>query len=251
MNSRLAVSLIGRGEPLTLLHGWGMDAAVFAPLCQELEARALVQSVDLPGYGASEWEPGLSFQDQAALIATRVRDGRLLGWSMGGLYALEMLRQNPTQFSELILVCSNPCFVARDDWPCAVEASVFDAFGESLNQGWHGTIKRFLALQLLGDEQARPLLRSLMKQIQTGGEPRPEALRFGLELLKSTDSRKQLSELKIPVKMIFGTRDALVPAAIGKEISKVNPRIQVEFLAGAAHAPFLSHTARFASLILP
>ena len=42
-----------------------------------------------------------------------------------------------------------------------------------------------------------------------------------------------------------GERDAMVPAGVAKEILKVNPQIQVELVANAAHAPLLSHPDRF------
>ena len=53
----------------------------------------------------------------------------------------------------------------------------------------------------------------------------------------------------MPVDMIFGKRDALVPISVAKEISEVNSEIRVESLADAAHAPFLSHTAQIAAMI--
>jgi pimeloyl-[acyl-carrier protein] methyl ester esterase len=50
--------------------------------------------------------------------------------------------------------------------------------------------------------------------------------------------------------MIFGRLDALVPASVAKEISEVNSNIQVDLLLDAAHAPFLSHTAQIASMVI-
>lgn len=42
-----------------------------------------------------------------------------------------------------------------------------------------------------------------------------------------------------------GERYVMVPVGVAKEILKVNPRIQVESTANAAHAPLLSHPDRF------
>lgn len=249
VSDMLSVSRSGQGEPIILLHGWGMSASVFDPLCDLLSLEHEVITVDLPGYGQSQWDASLSFEDQAALIAEHVPEGILLGWSMGGLYATEMARQNPARYNRLILMCSNPCFVRRDDWPFAVDESVFEAFSQSLQQGWWATIKRFLSLQMMGNSNARQLVRDLMIKLELAGEPDAATLSFGLDLLKSSDTRSVLSQLDIPIDMIFGRLDALVPASVAKEISEVNPKIQVESLPGAAHAPFLSHTAQIASMI--
>jgi pimeloyl-[acyl-carrier protein] methyl ester esterase len=244
----------GQGEPIILLHGWGVSASVFDPLRYLLSLshghQREVIAVDLPGYGKNRWDESLSFEDQAALISEQVPEGILLGWSMGGLYATEMVRQNPVRFNRLILMCSNPCFVRRENWLFAVDESVFDAFSQSLQRGWSGTIKHFLSLQMLGNPNARQLVRNLMIELEQAGEPDAAALRFGLDLLKTSDTRSVLAQLEIPIAMIFGRLDALVPVSVAKEISEVNPKIQVESLPDAAHAPFLSHTAQIASMIL-
>lgn len=88
-----------------------------------------------------------------------------------------------------------------------------------------------------------------MARLRVAGETNPQALKFGLELLKHNDSRALLASLDLPIKLILGARDTLVPNSLAKEIVKVNPKIQVESLATAAHAPFLSHTAQFSALI--
>lgn len=245
----LSVTRSGRGEPIILLHGWGMNASVFESLRVELALNNAVYCVDLPGYGLSEWDASLLFEEQVELIASSLPAGRLMGWSMGGLYALEMARQFPDQFHQLTLVCCNPCFVRRSDWDCAVDEAVFDAFGDDLNRGWKSTAKRFLSLQMHGNENARQLIRELLIRLETAGEPIAEALFFGLELLKQSDSRSVLTKLDLPIKVILGGRDVLVPHALAKEIVHINPQIQVESLATAAHAPFLSHTDQFLTML--
>lgn len=249
MKGGLSVNRTGRGEPIVLLHGWGMGASVFEPLCKLLANSREVISVGLPGYGQSHWDATQSFEDQVALIAEHIPAGTLLGWSMGGLYATEMVRQNPGRFDRLILMCSNPCFVHRSDWHCAVDESVFDAFAMSLERGWANTIKHFLSLQLLGDVNARGFIRELMVKLKQAGEPNEDALSFGLDLLKTADTRSVLSQLEMPVDMILGQRDTLVPIGVAKEMGDVNPKIRVESLADATHLPFLSHTAEIAALI--
>jgi len=248
-NNSLLLTRRGRGRPIILIHGWGMNASVFEPLCHELAKSREVVTVDLPGYGAKAWDASVSFEDQVAMIGSQLPEGELLGWSMGGLYALEMIRQNPSKFSRLVLVCCNPCFVRQNDWQCAVDEQLFDAFNQDLQRGWRNTIKRFMSLQMHGSDNARRLIRDLMERLQRGAEPNPEALQFGLDLLKQTDSRELLATLELPIKVILGERDQLVPNSLAKEIIKVNPKIQVESLATAAHAPFLSHSAQFLTML--
>jgi len=249
MNSDFSGSRDDAGDPVILVHGWGMNASVFEPLSKALSGLRETLCIDLPGYGENPWQAGLSFQQQAARIGAILPRGTLVGWSMGGLYATEIVRQYPGRFSQLILVSSNPCFVSRPGWDCAVNESTFEAFAADLAKGWSATIRRFLSLQMLGDANGRQLVRDLVAKSQVYGEPDSEALRYGLDLLKYSDTRAVLAGLDIPLKMVLGKRDAMVPADLGKEILKVNPKFQVEFIDAAAHAPFLSHPDQFILLI--
>ena len=246
---QLSIRRQGRGDPIILLHGWGMNAAVFNGISVELARTREVICIDLPGYGASQWDGSLSFSEQVEKMAHELPSGEILGWSMGGIYALEMIRQQPDQFSRLLLTCFNPCFVQRDDWSCAVKSEVFEEFSCNLKNGWNATVSRFLALQMHGIEGAREITRSTMSGLKAFGEPDQDALDFGLELLKQRDMRAQLVDIDMPVKLILGSRDALVPKRLAEEIIQINPEIEVESLAAAAHAPFLSHEKLFLSML--
>jgi len=230
-------------EPLVLLHGWGMNARVFGPLLELLEVEQQVVSPGLPGYSGSPWPGNLSFELQLEAMAQELPDGRLLGWSLGGLYAIELALRYPQQFSEVILIACNPCFTRRPDWDCALDVAVLDTFADELKQDWRRTMRRFLALQTQGEDDARQLARSVWQQVIDAGEPDITVLNFGLELLKNRDARPSLARLSQPVSLILGERDRLVPIALQQKIADVARGIQVESVAGAAHAPFLSNPA--------
>ena len=233
---------------LIMLHGWGMNAQVFTPLAKALGDRFLVHCPPLPGYAGSRWPASSDFDAQLEQMAAELPPGGLLGWSLGGLYAIELVRRWPQRFGRLTLVASNPCFVKRRDWDCALEASVFEGFSADLQLDWQRTLKRFLALQMQGEADARGLARDLWRQLVETGEPAPGVLGFGLELLGRRDARAALAEIEKPVRLILGEKDRLVPIALAQQIAELTSRIQVESVAGAAHAPFLSHTREFAAL---
>ena len=243
----------GCGETLTLIHGWGMSAAVFEPLVECLSAHFRVMRVDLPGYGGSDWIDRADFDEQfdaqVDALSRVLPESVLVGWSMGGLYALRLAQRYPQRFHKLILLSCNPCFVQRDDWPCAVPASVFSEFSDALGKDRGATIRRFLGLQMRGSEQARQLTRLISGLLLDAGEPNPAALRFGLDLLLRHDARAELGALEQPVMSILGERDMLVPAALAQQLHRVNSSIRVECLPRSAHAPFLSHPDKVADLI--
>ncbi|MBT3205913.1 MAG: pimeloyl-ACP methyl ester esterase BioH [Gammaproteobacteria bacterium] len=249
MNKDIKTYQQGEGHPLTLIHGWGMNSAVFEPLAQKIANDFRITRVDLPGHGRSGWSGQASFDEQVDALAAVVPDSTLVGWSLGGLYALRLVNRYPEKFNKLILVSCNPCFVQRPDWQTAVDASVFAEFSASLIENWRLTIRRFLGLQMYGVDQARTLIRQISELLIKGGVPDPEAMQFGLDLLLQLDARNELQEIKVPVMEILGQRDTLVPAELADQLPLINPEIRVECLARSAHAPFLSNSDLFAGLI--
>lgn len=249
MNSSFGLYQQGEGCPVSLLHGWGMNAAVFEPLANQLAADLSVSRLDLPGYGRSKALVFTDYDQSIEFIAEQLPGGALVGWSMGGLYAIDIVRRFPEKFPALVLVACNPCFVQREDWHSAVEASIFSDFSADLIDNWRGTIRRFLGLQMHGVEGARFLIRQISELLLQGGEPAPEVLKSGLDLLLSMDAREALSQLKVPALVVLGARDTLVPITLADQLASINPAIRVECFAGSAHAPFLSHREEFAGLL--
>jgi len=168
---------------------------------------------------------------------------------MGGLFASRLARRYPQQFSRLVLVSSNPCFVQKPDWSCAVKREVFDEFAISLIENWQLTIKRFIGLQLHGISHAREMIRQVTRLLVQGGQPHVEALRMGLDLLLQHDARSELAEMEQPVLAILGARDKLVPRCLAQQIPLINSKIRVECLAQSAHAPFVSHAESITNLL--
>lgn len=232
---------------LILLHGWGMPAGIFEPLLSPLGQRCDPYLPALPGYPGSPWPGGLEFEDQIDLMARELPAGALLGWSLGGLYALALARREPRKFSALTLVACNPCFVIRDDWPPAIAAEVLDEFARELGRDWRRTLRRFIALQLHGEVSQRELARELWRGVEAAGRPDLAVLETGLDLLKNHDARPALASLGQPACLLLGERDRLVPNALEGQIAEVAPGIRVESIAGAGHAPFLSHPRAIAT----
>jgi pimeloyl-[acyl-carrier protein] methyl ester esterase len=165
---------------------------------------------------------------------------------MGGLYAIELASRYPQKFSQVTLLACNPCFTRQPGWECAIDGAVLDAFADELRLDRQRTLRRFLGLQMQGETDARQLVRSLWQQMIASQLPAMDVLGFGLELLKNWDARPALGRLSQPVKLILGERDHLVPIELRQQIADVAPEIQVESVAGAAHAPFLSNPAAIA-----
>lgn len=234
----------GQGQDLVLLHGWGMNGAVWHQLAARLETDFRLHLVDLPGFGHSRALPAAAeLGDWAqAVLAVVPSQAAWLGWSLGGLIATQAALQAPARVTQLLTLASSPCFVTRANWP-GIKPEVLAAFAQQLSADHQAVINRFLALQAMGSEHAREDIRQLRGSLAQKPSPDVAALAAGLALLAEVDLRPQLARLRLPILRLYGRLDALVPhqaiPLIEALLAEDNRRQHVEV--SAAHAAFISH----------
>jgi pimeloyl-[acyl-carrier protein] methyl ester esterase len=228
-----------------------MNSAVWQ-LCQQyLPDWVDAIFIDLPGHGSMREVQPESLDDLVqAAVAVVGRPVVWVGWSMGGLVTLKIAEHYPERVAALFQVASTPCFVQREGWPTAVEPQVFQQFAELLLRDVEQTLKRFIALQVLGLESSRELMQQLQQSLQARGLPNEQALPMGLDILMHTDMRESLTGLHHPLGWYLGTRDALVPVAVGEALLKLNPYIRLSVQQHASHAPMVSHPQEFVGALL-
>ncbi|HRQ64009.1 MAG TPA: pimeloyl-ACP methyl ester esterase BioH, partial [Xanthomonadaceae bacterium] len=242
------IEVRGRGPDLVLLHGWAMHGGIFAPLVRRLADHFTLHLVDLPGHGGSRGDPGpLGGGDCARRIAAQTPPAIWLGWSLGGLVALEAALQCPPAVRGLIMLAASPRFVAADDWPHGVDAEVFRQFGRDLHGDYRRTLDRFLALETMGSTHMREELRFLRDHLFERGAPDETVLEQGLAMLASSDYRHRLAEFAGPALWIAGRRDRLVPPGALAWAAARMPGGHHALMAGAGHAPFLGEPDRVAA----
>lgn len=242
----LHVEVSGRGEPLIMLHGWGMHGGIWGDTAARLAQDFAVSSVDLPGHGASGPLDAFTLDAVVERLAAHFdRPVTLLGWSLGGIIAQHWAAREPQKVRRLVLVASTPCFTERADWQIGMSRATLEQFAVDLGKNHAATLRRFLALQVRGSEGERELLGHLREQLFSRGEPQLEALRGGLDILRDADLRSRLPDIGQATLVIAGERDKLTPPAASHYLAQTIPNARVVEIAGAAHAPFLSHPEIF------
>ncbi len=239
------ITIRGEGPNLVMLHGWSMHSAVWHDLAEILANQFTLYLVDLPGHGESDWQ-GDDFElDRLlpSLAKALPEKAYWLGWSLGGTISLAFANRYPERVRKLILLAATPCFVQQPDWSHAMQAAIFHDFADKLVLEQTETLQRFLLLQARGSVQSRETIKALAARLATLNPAHPTALRQGLSLLIHLDMRSALSGLHCPTTLILGERDTLIPQAMLTAAIALNPSIETKLLAGAGHAPFISHAA--------
>lgn len=251
----LHVEVSGRGEPLVLLHGWGMHGGIWGELVVQLAQAFEVHCVDLPGHGYSGREeaekgsansPDFTLESVAQELSARFGGPvNLLGWSLGGMIAQHWAAREPSQVKKLVLAASTPCFSCSAGWAYGMPQETLALFAGELEQNFSATLRRFLGLQVRGSEGEREMLAALRERLFSRGEPDLAALRGGLEILRSADLRAVLSQIRQPVMVIAGGRDKITPPQASHYLAQTLPNARLVEIESAAHAPFLSHPQVF------
>jgi pimeloyl-[acyl-carrier protein] methyl ester esterase len=243
MTAPLHLESRGAGTPVALLHGWGMNLRVFDGLAGALAAKHRVLAVDLPGHGRSAFDAAhAGFDAQATDVAALLPDRCVVvGWSLGGQYALEFARRAPERVRGLVLLASTPRFVAGAGWEAGLKPALLQAFAEQLARDWHATLEEFLALQTRGSRESAAVLAELHHALRAHGEPLPEALVAGLAHLQTNDLRAAVPAIDTPALVIAGQHDRVTPPAAAEWLAATLPRADLTVLPRAGHAPFLSH----------
>jgi pimeloyl-[acyl-carrier protein] methyl ester esterase len=246
----------GSGPPLVLIHGWAMHGGVFAPLLPRLEPHFTLHLVDLPGHGHSRDDATpLSLDAVATALLDALPPAIWMGWSLGGLFALQAALQRPEAVRGLVMQCATPRFVRADagggdEWKYGVSAEIFRDFGAGLRSDYRATLDRFVALEAFGSDDARHALRSLRGDLFARGEPAAQVLADGLRLLETADLRGALPSLQVPSLWLAGRRDRLVDPRALRIAAGMAPDARFAQIEQAGHAPFLTHADDVAQAII-
>jgi len=238
----------GESGDLVLLHGWSLNLRVWDGLVCALAPRFRVIAIDLPGHGRSDWDPRAVTPAAQAwrvheTLAPLTERYTLLGWSLGGQLALDLAAALPAGVERLALIATTPKFLKAPNWRCGTPRPLLARLVHRLHSEGERAVSDFLALLARG--RAARVRAKLRAALRTHGGARPEALTAGLARLRDGDLRKALPMVRVPVLVIAGERDRIIRPAASRALAAALPDAHYVEVAGAAHAPFLSHPVQF------
>ena len=185
-------------EPLILVPGMMSDARVFMPQIVELTK---TRSVQIASVAQAD-----TIRDMAAdILSSAPRQFALAGHSMGGVVAMEMLRQAPERVTRLALISTTAAtetpMQAAEREPQIVRAQA-GRFADVLTE----TLRE----EYFFDGPARPqIMQLMMTMAQRLG---PEVfIRQSRALQSRPDQQKTLRTTQIPVLALGGEHDRLTP----------------------------------------
>ncbi|HEY9846191.1 MAG TPA: alpha/beta hydrolase, partial [Candidatus Caenarcaniphilales bacterium] len=107
----LQVYEAGGGFPILCLHGHPGSGASLSVFTQRLSQQFRTLAPDLRGYGKSRTDRDFAIADhlldlEAVLDRYQIERCLILGWSLGGILALELALKLPERVSGLVLIAT-------------------------------------------------------------------------------------------------------------------------------------------------
>ncbi len=249
----LHIEKIGQGEPLIMLHGWGMHSGMWMQTRDILSMHFTLYMVDLPGMGHSETITPYNMQSLVALLKTEFvnneipANANLLAWSLGSLVGMKLAMELPIK--RLVLVGSTPCYVNRDDWQLGTPLEVFTSFFSGMLNNFNATMNKLLALIALGGHNPQATSKVLREVFASRPLPNQQALQATLDILLETDVRSEVAKLTMPTLVIHGEHDKLCPITGAEWLANALPNAHFIKMQHAAHEPFISHPQLFSQYV--
>ncbi len=229
----------GIGFDLVLLHGWGFNSELFTVLIDDYKNQYRITKIDLPGHGRSANVDGGLDEWCDEIIKILPQNPILLGWSLGGLLAIKIASK--ITLSKLILVASTPNFVQTNLWEFGIDADNFEQFSNALQLNLSKGLKRFTSLQTKDKSKLKALNKAIEQYPAT-----TQAINQGLEILLNTNLKNQFKKLSIPIEVVLGKYDTLVPIKISHWYHQNNIKT---LIFNTGHLPFLHQDFALSSML--
>ncbi len=229
----ITATLSGAGpETVVLVHGFGGDKNNWAFVQDALSNTYRCLAIDLPGHGSSDKDVGDGSLEHLASVFSgwleQMENGpvHLVGHSLGGAVAVAVARSRPDQVRSVTLVA--PAGLGS---PPDVE--YLRGFAEA-------TARRELnplLSRLFADKRfvTRQMTEDLLRYKRIDGVS--QALRQLLQTLLDGDRQAldligTLGELAVPVVLVWGAEDRVLPAP---DVSGLPPRVSAHVVPGVGH----------------
>lgn len=252
---KLAIADAGSGPALLFIHGLAGNLTHWLHVAPQLREHYRVVCVDLPGCGNSArlaegyTVAGYAEQLRGLLTKLDIDQATVIGHSLGGMVAAEFGLKYPEATAGLVLV--NPAGFQRFPWVIQLTSRLLlreALLNRVLPRVWKGLLGLVFRTRNAYTEQ-------FIRSVEETHDP---ADIFDLTRVMSSlrpdfverDHLDRLDALTMPVQLLWGSDDLLVPAKSLRSLADKLKRARAEEIPGCGHMPLIERPERVRSAIL-
>jgi proline-specific peptidase len=249
---KICYEIQGEGEPLILVHGFGVKKEVW--MCQfgPISEKFKVIRFDNRGAGKSDHPDELFTMEMLAddirglMDALNLDKAHVVAWSLGGMFAQHFAIKYPERLNKLVLINTLP------NWPGGDEAGIkmyVDGQLASIEAYQEDPIKAFFERAPMGysrkfkkemQEDTKKKFHGLFSvedyvQMKTTNIPTPKDIENQANALKHHDVLDQLHLIKSETLIITADKDRQTPMSRNQIIHEKIPNSKIVVIAGAGH----------------
>jgi len=244
-NGEIYYSVVGRGESIIFIHGFGLDSRMWRPQVEELSKTHQVIAYDLRGFGRSSLPIAVysHVDDLNALIGhLGVSVVALVGHSFGGEIALNYTIKYPEKIKNLFLIASSLSGYPFENilWEKLME------LGKDSNI--HEIKKRLLNHEIFDSLEDKAEVTNRVKRILKDYSCW-HFLNKDLKKVEESDSMSQLEQIDIPVSIIIGEEDVKAQKEIAKILDKNLSKSTLNSIKDAGHMVNLEEPEKVSNII--
>lgn len=241
---RLAYERRGTGSPLVLLHGYPLDHHLWDDVAPLLVDTFDLIIPDLRGFGESSTVDSFyAMEDFASDIAAlldqlEIQKTAIVGHSMGGYVALAFARLYPERLSGLALVSSQVSADAPDR-----KEGRYKSAAEVADKGI-GSVVASMTPKFTSNPKLQEFAHESMERQQ------PAAYIGALKAMaERVDSTPLLSSINVPVVLVHGDADQLIPIERAREVKTALRDAYLVEISGAGHMPMMEDPQKTAEAL--
>ena len=244
--ARVAYRRAGTGPAVVLIHGVGLQKAIWGPQMEALAAGHDVIAMDMPGHGGSSRppeQPRLSDYSDALLAlldGLGIDRAHVVGHSMGALVALEFALAHPDRTAGVVAV--NAVFCRTAAQRAAIAARVDEIEGGRRVPDWTGTLARWFGAPVPAHlAAAADHTRTLLG----GVDPVGYARTYRLFAEADAEHGARLARLAVPALFVTGAEDLNSTPAMSEAMARIAPKGRLVVMPAVRHMLPLTHVEAF------
>ena len=241
--------------PVVFIHGWPLSGAMWEYQITDLVSAGIrCVTYDRRGFGRSD-KPGGGYDydtmaDDLAVVIDSLNVAKvvIVGFSMGGGEVVRYLgRHGSAKVSKAVLLGAVPPFLLKtSDNPGGADKSTFDGMIAGLSRDRPKFLanfnKTFFGAGLLNFSVSQEIMDwAGMIALQAS----PVATLGCVRAFSETDFRPDCPKVDVPMLIIHGSSDEIVPPTISSELTaKLIPQSELKLYDGAPHAFPMTHAEK-------